>query len=329
MDTNQIDIIRKQLSFFRWHTAALTIPGFLIGVYAAGIQIFSLDTLYWIIAGWLFHATGFAHNNLTDYEFDIHDKSKAHHPLVSGYMRLSTAYGIVYIMFFLSTAWIVWLIHNSIISIVLLIISVLSGVGYNYLCKKHLISPLLISICFGLLPGISFFSYISNATIGIILIIMYAFFQILFQISVEGYIKDIEHDPVNLYRRFGCYVKNNKYVATLSSQIYGYTIKLPMLLLGLLIIMYYSAPVWGIVSFLILFLLTMYSVHYLLKNKDWNRNRVVKMCAITEIITYFALIFACAGVYGMVGVIFLVVFPLSWFMFWNKVFWGTVIEPKV
>lgn len=321
--------LSKILSFFRWHTASLTIPAFLIGVYSAGIPILSFDTILWIIAGWLFHATGFAHNNLTDYEWDLKDTSKSHHPLVSGELKYGTAYGIVCAMFFISTVWIMFLTKLHFLPVILLVISVLSGMGYNYLSKKSLIAPILISICFGILPGISYFSYTEQLSPLILIVIGYAFFQILFQISVEGYIKDIQHDPVNLYRKFGCKIERDRYYGTSISKIFAMTIKLPMLLFGLLICIMCSTPLWGIIMFLVMVILALYSSWYLVRDKKWERGRVVRFCAITEIITYFGLVFCLAGIFGIYGVLFLLVFPLAWFIFWNKIFWNTWIAPAV
>jgi len=321
--------VKPYLVFFRWHTASLTIPAMLVGIYLAGQPLFSWTTLVWILAGWLFHATGFAHNNLADYKWDKEDKSKQHHPMITGEVSVEVAYGLVYIFFFISTALITALTVHSKIAFALFIITVFAGIGYNYLSKITLISPILISICFGFLPGVSYFAYSDNVNTGILLVLGYAFFQILFQISVEGYIKDIEHDPVNLYRKFGCKVENGEYKGTLISKLYGYAIKMPMVIFGSWIGLYYHTSIYAIVIAILIFLCVLCCVDYLVMNKKWKRDNILRACAITEILTYFGLVFVGEGVWGWEGVLFLVGFPIAWFIIWNKIYWNTWIRPQV
>ena len=324
---------RAWLEFFRIHTVALTGSVCILGYVVSGGSLFSLEALLWFIFGLLFHAFGFSHNNLCDFRYDVEDPAKQHFPLGRGEISYFWAsevnrYGLVLLALFAA-----YLTGLRPMALVFLFLTMTAGFCYNWVCKRSLLAPIPISLCFGLLAGVPYFST-SNVVSPLMLVVFgYGVAQISFQIGWEGYAKDLESDKINLIRFLGGRIERVSFPArfkpSTKSKVYAWASKLPMLPLGLVVWMCSGSGQPALTGFVALTLAAFWSAHQLIKERLWVHKRTVMFCALCEMLTYYALVSALEGVLGPLGVLVMIFFPTSWFLIFNYIYWGRVITPKV
>lgn len=319
--------IRDYLLLFRVHTAGLTQGAVLLGLLLAGVSLLSWDTLFWCVWAVLFHATGFLYNNLADYEHDLKDPAKKSHPLISGKVDIHIAYHIDIALHAFLLLMGVLLTDGKLLPTFFLVICVVTGWLYNWTCKRSLVAPAFISISFGFLLLISYLTYADGFTPLVVVVTAYAISQMFFQIAVEGYLKDIEHDPVNLLRELGVRIRRGRLRMSIGGIVFSFSSKMATYLSGICLTVY----IGGFFS-LMVFILGMTvqnSIFFKLAQPAWDRKKVVRNCALMEIVTYFTLIWILFPVVGLWESIVMTLYPMAWFVVWNKMYWGTSIRPKV
>jgi len=338
-------MLKDHLMILRVHTAALTQASLLIGHFLSGGILWSFDTFLWCMFGILFHASGFLHNNLCDYSDDKKDVHKIHHPLVSGAVSVDNAWQLNVILSVFASLLGAFLLRGSFIGLTILVTVIVCGWSYNLVCKKSLTAPIWISICFGflvLLPySVNKGLYFDDTIIW--LVTAYATAQIWYQIAVEGYLKDLEHDPVNLLSLLGARI----YVLAFGMTVNRKTVtwkcknlsladgawyfagisKIPMVVLGGALVVVTSSNM----SFVILVIGVMAVIygHRVLLDYRWNHNNVLRWCAIVEIVTYLTLLWLLYGLLDIWQCLFLTFYPLIWFASWNRLYFGTTLRPQV
>lgn len=315
--------------FTRWHTAALTVPITIIGMIIAGPAA-TWPVIEFALFGLLFHVLGFAQNNLADYRYDIEDPSKSHHPLVNGDISYRKAnflinFGILGLFIFG-----LYLSNMRALSIFFLGLAIISGYVYNACSKDTVWGFIPITLCFSSLPMYSYFAYAYELNPLMFLVYLYIVLQMIFQIAVEGCLKELEQEKEsNLMRTLGYRVENGVLRTSIGGELFAYIIKFATMPLGAIIATTLTydlspIPVMGIVAG-ILFII----VRDLLYNQVWDRKRTVRNSAAIEILSYMFLIVTLQGLLGWILVAIFILVPVIWFIFWNKVFWNTYIMPKV
>jgi len=320
------------LEFLRIHTVALTGSILVLGYVIAGGNLFSLKSLMWFLFGLAFHALGFSHNNLMDIRFDIYDAHKQHFPLVRGDIDYFTAsefnrYGLC-ILAMLGAI----MTRLKPIALLLLFVCMTAGFTYNWICKKSLWAPVPITICFGLLIGVPFFTYRDTASPLILAALGYGCAQIWAQIAVLGYAKDIGSDRVNLLRELGLELVGNKLVyRSKRPMLFALMSKAPWMAAFLVAVLLFAEnPPWVGVVVGGLWAGACLSLAQTILPGPWKRGGVLRYCALCEIFTYFAFVVALYGVLGTIGVLVMVSLPLAWYLIWVRVYWGTWrVGPKV
>jgi len=271
-------------------------------------------------------------NDLMDYIYDLKDKYKTHFGLTSGKLDFRTATQINCILIMISAIFITYLTQVNFIALLFLLICTLSGFHYNYYCKKTLFAPISISICFGLLIGISYFSTTSTIDYSLILLcICYGFAQIWVQISVLGYAKDIESDKINLFRYWGSKLDEDKLIISNKVKIYGWLSKLPMPIFGFLIWNEANGSLPSLLLFTMVVVSTFCLYKYILSSHKWSHKKTLTHCGGVEISTYFGLLIVLENVLGWIVIGIMIILPLLWYIGWIRVFWGRGrgIAPRV
>lgn len=315
----------------RPHTAALTTAIVIIGWLVAGGALLSWTTLFLFIIGLLFHYSGFVHNNICDFKDDLNDPAKSHWAMNRGAISMNRAYaawlGSAIAMFALAA----WVTHWNIWAMLVLVLAFIFGAFYNLACKKTVIAPVLISVSFMLLPLFGFLVVSQNLTLVLWLVLAYAFSQMMFQIAVEGYLKDIDSDRVNGLRRLGAgtYIVNGErtLVSSTSANVFSFCLKFMTVYIGTLILVLFNEDFLPV---FVCFIFTTLSIATGLKLLEFGKfDRRVIWCSATEILVYFALVWALLGPIGLPAALLLTLYPILWFVVMNKYLWGTVLAPKV
>lgn len=326
--------LRNWLTFLRIHTSNLSQVGAILGVLIAGVRDIPTLILF-AVWGFFYHAWGFTDNNLCDYEHDLKDPAKQHFALIKGDISLYQA-KIVNALLFLPTLFFGLYLSHPIsehpTAFAFLMLAIVSGLLYNRTCKKSLLAPIHITIAFTALPLFSYFTVASTFSMPMVLVGAYTILLMLFQIAFEGYLKDIESDPVNLLRRLGAYTYDMGKSLYLGEQIYFWlTMKTATVLIGYKIVVTVQSDLIAELTFYILstFVFILLTLLAFYPDGTFDNKLVTKNAARMEIVTYFALIVALQGLLGWIIVAILMLYPILWFLGLNKLTWKTWLRPKV
>jgi len=321
-------MLRSWLRIARIHTANLSQAAVIIGLLLAGEYNTTLIILFALWAT-VYHGSGFMQNNLMDYQYDLKDSAKQHFPLVTGEISMSIAFFVTYSLMALCFIVGLFLSNGRPLSILFLISAFFFGTLYNMQSKKSLLSPLYISVAFTSLLLFAYFSVAGGMSVLMLLVALYAFFMLMFQISVEGYTKDLETDPVNLLRWLGCDCGLGKIRITGRAKVYAWMMRVPTYLLAFGIWYYSKSDIFSLALICLLIPMTSKTVWKLLESGDYDNKKTVRYCAVIEILTYWILVLALQGAIGWIWTIVLVVYPILWFLMLNQITWKTWVRPAV
>lgn len=159
--------------------------------------------------------------------------------------------------------------------------------------------------------------------------VAYTVLLMIFNNGFEGNLKDLKSDPVNLMKRLGARIKHN--TLFLGKQTWFWmTIKALALFIGSLYILKdQSNPAFlivGIYAFLYMLILKYFIDTF---TDTFNNKKIVSLAGRIEILTYFALITALTNTIGTVAAAILIIYPISWFIIFNRLSWGTWLWAKV
>jgi len=325
--------IRDVISFSRIHTASLTIS---IAIIAAVISHFDMEyIILFALFALIFHGAGFALNNLCDYKYDKGDPYKKDFPLVSGKINFDNAMMSDIILLMMSYAFGIFIVKYNIISTIFLSIAFSAGIAYNYLNKRSRSGPYLISISFSfLIPYIMLDNY-TNYPI-IILYTLIAFFTMMYQISVSGFIKDIETPQYNMMSKMGMKLIGGQIVFSKKIIYYAASLRYVVFVLGMLLFIFitYNMHFMYIqIVYIGIYVLLQGIVAVLsskmVRNQRWMHNIYLKKMSMIEMFNYLSLVFIFIPLYGIFYAIFLIIFPVVWFIIFNKIIFNTTIYPQV
>ena len=319
----------RWLRLIRIHTASLTQPIVLLGLFVAGVEDWKLY-LFFAAFAVIYHAAGFVQNDICDYAQDSQDTAKKHFPLISGEISLKQAKYLYYVLVSATIIIGILLSNGRALSLLFLIISVGFGYIYNIRSKKDVFSPLYIAGAFIALPLFSYYSHVTELSNVIVALVLYLVFLMLYQIGIEGYMKDFTSDNVSLLGRLGTvYTKDGRVNVNTTTKWFAWFLKVPTFLLFYIIGWICQSDVFSMALGTILMLCNILASWKLLESGPYNNHKRVRLCSIIEVVTYSQLIFALQGMLGWHGVAVFILYPYFWFFVLNRLTWKTWITPRV
>jgi hypothetical protein len=324
--------LKHYLQLFRAQTAPATLMLILLPFLHGGLSWWAIPLgLYAIYLHWI----SFGHNSLMDSTCisevgkpppDFLDPNKRHHPLISGKISLSSARKLILwnLVIIAGLGGFLTLKLSSTPEIALLFFSLFltNGLVYNEgLSKVSLFGFVPISFCFTFLGLWAWF--LSHPTLGRtgIILSLYLFTVILFQIGWSGHLKDFERkEPSNFLLRLGADIKKGEFHPG-KSALFGFSVKLSGVVLASLLL---TSPL-----LLIWFLPVCSGIIYLLCRlvlpRPYQRNRELLNMSLMEILSIYLpipLLLPC-----LVSALLMIIGVLYFFMM-NLWLWG-FIAPKV
>jgi len=331
--------MREWLQLFRSQTASATFILLLTFYLLGGGELFSPMGLALIVASLLIHYSTFGQNSLNDFllGYDKVDPNKKHHPLVSGKIKPEQAIKVINVMLFLSSLFCVILaLHgaNPTLALTFSFLAYTSGYWYNSgFSKVSLLKPIPITIAFTSIGLYAYFLSAKELTTLAILCVLYVALTMLFQIGIEGELKDYKDTKeVNILHK----ISKDTFVTL------GVILKIVNLLVG----MYIASLVWAnlpaisriaiaIISFLTI-VASLFIMRYLFnygliiyETCRKCRKYVLRYCALMEILTIYYLLIVLIPKIGLVNVLFMTILGIVYFMAMNKINWGTLVAPMV
>jgi len=333
-------MLRHWIELARVHTAGLTTALFVGGYLIAGGTVLSISFLLWFLCGVFYHVCGFIHNNITDLPYDKTDPRKTHFPLVTGAINFRKADEINRFLMIVFCFYTLSLTRLQVVPTLLLLVAIGSGLIYDYYSKVTPIAIIGVSTAWGILPLISYYSTTSSFSLVIIYLTIYSWVQVFIQISVLGFIKDIEAPRENnLMRKLGCRITTgspglswylvSRLRCSSTAKAYANGLKYfhMALLVLVLLISSSSALAWGLS--LLLYLIS-WIPYKRLMSPIWQRDKVLGRCVLNEAFCFLASIAAIQGVIGWEATLFMLIYPPIWVFVWMRLQWGTWrVGPKV
>jgi len=312
-------------------------PGVVLGYVLAGNPLFDLRALAWALFALIYHAFGFLQNNILDLDYDRKDPSKAHHPLITGEITVEKAMALDVLLLFLMFGVQIALAPGQPIPSIVLCISTILGTLYNYKCKRSLLGPVFITGAFGTLVMVPYLSYGVSLkpfrlefSLLMTFLVGFSVFLMLYQISVEGYLKDMKQvDEVNLLRAMGSTLNNDELKLSLQAEVYANSLAAAKALMLAGIFVVARTAMWAFLGCLAMTIAFYHFSAKLVAPGAFHHDKRVKQMALVEVFSYFALVFAIEGVIGWMGVVALIALSMLWFVVMNKVMWRTVVTPRV
>lgn len=324
------------MQVFRAQTApatvyTLTIPYLLSG--GSDLLVF----LLLFAVGHILHFFSFGHNSIMDYWHDLKDPSKQHHPLVSGKIKLETAHRVIHTGLALTALILIIIVfifsRNPVLPLLSLMLYLVFGHAYNDGLDhsiKHSWIP--ISLCFTFLSGVGWLM-VSEINTAFILLLLWAFFTVFYQIAFEGNLKDLwnQSEIHNPLRKYAEYIYNPPYPPYLSKidtkiSLFFFLIRYAVNT-SILILLSVELKVVSIVVGIMLAVFTVIELDALTTlhfKKHVSRDELLKNMGIAEAFEFFRLI----SLLGLIAIP-IIIYGLTWFILMNKLLWGTRFGPRV
>ena len=327
----------EYLRLFRFQTCAATASAPLIGgLVNEQREIFPLFIL--LLIGILYHIYGFVLNEYMDVEVDKKSLDLHKKPLVSGSIPGKYAKFIIVLSCVCACALTIVFFPTPFPILFLLLAIVLGGI-YDIFGKKILGSDFILGsgFFFICLSGASTFSN-DFTSITYVVCFLY-FFHIVFNNAVEGGLKDVYHDHLagakTLAVQMGVKIREGRPVVTKMFMAFAYGIRIIFIGLIFLLIFQQEPNLWfdryifqiSIVIFLtVILFVTLYKFLHI---STFDRSMLKKLFSTHEITSYFMLLIALSPMFGLWITLFLILFPSVWYLVFNGILYGTLLQPRV
>lgn len=327
----------------RPHTASLAIGITLLGYFLAGGSFLSWGTLLFFIFGLVHHSIGFLDNGVQDYirGYDSNDPHKQHFPLVTGEIKAPAANRVVWAGIILGAIYGSAIARFQVLPMVLILLMIVTGLIYNRGAKRSLLSPIPIAIAFSLLIPFAYFGGLAflgtnavHPSIFLILIFTYFVCQFLFQIGVEGYLKDLKADPKNLLVRLGLKFDGESFTPGPGTVSLSALIRLVMIGVGtyalyLIFSSHNLLSIIAVIGFAFEALLSNMLCYQLVRKQKYDNAQTIRRAALIETTSFEGGCFMLLALIGWEPVAFLIPFAILYFIIMNRLLWGTVLRPRV
>jgi len=318
--------------------AALAMPA-VIGAISVGVFDFYSLVLLLCIGGFAV-IYGFILNDYSDVELDRLVPELRKKPLVSGEIGMKTGITISLILIMLTFLFIFFLwwgkeINDTkLLSVLLLFFAGILGSIYNIYGKQIVGSDFLVAIALG------FLFLFGALSVGIPtpitwIIFWLTFNQTLHMNAVEGGIKDIDHDfkmgVKNIALKSGVKLKDKKLTIPAGFKAFGLGIRLTSAILLFLpfFIFNYSYEIWHLFILAIATIIMLFYSYKLITLKEFNRNKIQRFIGIQSFLRYSCVPIMLITIIDIKIVIFLIFFPLLWYVILTILIKETLFKPRM
>lgn len=313
-------------------SAAVLIPALIMGQR----DLFLLSILFMVAV--LSHIFTAVHNEYIDIKVDKKSGDLQEKPLVSGVIPKKHALYITLVALLL--AYVLTIIFFlSFFPLLFLTIALFLAAFYNFFGKKipECGTSLAASCSFLFIYGASTVSIQFPNLIYIAALV--TFFHIVFNTTVDGGLKDVDHDYLGGAKttatRMGVKVNKGKIAVTKKFAAYSYGIKL--VYIGLIVLvglqpevdLWYSNEYMVQIMAVFLIIVILGTLYKFWHPPDFNRPKLIRLFAVHEVASYFI---APIVIYPLIGfeiTLILLFLPLIWFFIVNVIVYGKPMQPQV
>ena len=335
-----MSIKNKTIAYFRlmrFHAGAQEALFPLIGALVVGMRdLILLGTIF--IIGLFMHIFGHVLNDYLDIAVDQKSAELKNKPLIIGIIPLSHA--IVITIIAVVIAYILTIIFfPTIYTILFLSLTLLFGVLYDIFGKKI---PGISDAILGASFTFSYFFGVSTVTISFtnlaFIVGALIFVGIIFANVVEGGLKDIDHDYLGGKRTLatvmGVKVKEGKLKISRHFSAFAYTLlTITFVLLILLLyqpeINFFKPNYTLLVLIAMILIVVLFCCYQLLTLKEFNRSKVKRLYFIINTGVGVLLLISLLPIIGIEIFLILLIFPVVWYIIFNKLLYGTAILPAI
>ena len=319
------------------HTAPLEAAPAVVGALLATNGEVTIGVGLSLLFGISYHLSGYSMNSYTDWAdgFDKEDPNKQNHPLNTGDVSPRAALVVILNLFLLTIVTAYLLARGSKLALTILLIGVLFGIAYNKLGKLTKFKFIFISIAHStvfVIPYISLGGDVSDQTF--LVLTAFVFTWVLYQIMIEGDIKDLEQDEANLLQDLGCYVTEKNYaIISAKAQFLSLIVNSAKIVLAMTVL--FMGIERAIVDILVLITVTGLLIYMsliagrLTSTGPYQRHKRVKQMSIIEFTTLTIFVLTASVFIGFIQSLVIIVSSAVWIITLNKVQWNTVIAPRV
>lgn len=329
--------ILEYLRLLRFHTSAATASAPLIGGLISGQrEVVPLFVL--LVIGILYHIYGFVLNEYIDIEVDKKSHELQKKPLVSG--KIPGRHAQFIVLFSCIFAFILTIIFfPTPLPILFLVLGMGLGGIYDVFGKRLAGSDFILGAGFFFicLFGVSTYSVVFS-TITYIVCFSY-FLHIVFNNAIEGGLKDVFHDSLagakTSATRLGVKVENGIMYVTKKFTFFALVIRILFIFLVFLLLFeqdrtfWYSSYSLHIVILIILIVIIFISIYKFIKKSKFDRSRLKKLFSVHEMVSYFMLLIALSPIFGLLITLFLILLPSIWYLVFNGILYGKLLQPQV
>jgi len=331
--------IREIAVLIRIQQLGTSITAVIGGLTVKGFNLDLFDFLLLFIIGIIVNIGGQVHNDIVDFDIDRRSKELKERPLVKGTVSFKTAKIIILFCLFLVFA-LIFYFYLNLIAIFVIIVSFIFGVLYNLYSKRIPGSDLFLSISlslfllFGAIVVIDNFNSIND--VGFITWIVFAltFIHVFLMDALGGGLKDAKNDKDSgaktLAVFLGVRVNGNLFIP--------FSYKLIILSFEFLTILFVFLPFFFygldyiIIQMILLIFFVIFMVFSTLKMlnfKTFDRIKIKYHNRNHELAGYVLVPIVLLNIIGYYWVIFLIFFPVIWFVIFNYIFYrDSWVNPK-
>lgn len=337
--------LKDWLQLFRSHTSPLEMTITITGAALAVGTIWDIKVLLFLLFGWLYHNAGYGHNSVEDFiqGYDQDDPHKSHHPLQRGAIDPQTARYICIVMVLLSFIYGIFISDFNWTAMVLLGIITFMGALYNVAGKRMKGKFIPIAVAHSLLFPFAYFGsggsfttiseypYFKEAfVLAAILGTLYLVIQVIYQIMIEGDLKDIDMTEASLLRSMGVGIVDGRFKSSSLARLFSYITKSTSIAV-LFWILFLGKGNIALYILLFAFATSMLLIdEALMGDRVWDHSTTLRSMALMEVISTFALVVALAPMIGGITAALLVmVLNIGYFILMNRFLWGTYLKPRV
>lgn len=318
-----LEKIKAYARLARLHSLGFTATVPVIGALCIGIEpTFKsfLTLLLLFLIGALIHIYGSSLNEYIDVEVDRRARVLSEKPLVKGEIKRENA-----LLFSIASALLavlIALVLKNILALSLLLISMALGTAYDVSGKRFAGTDLFLASWASLFFIFGAFTVSDTISELVLIVAGLAFFRTLFQNSVAGSIKDVEHDRDAKIKTFPVLFRvsikgeNIIYTNTFRAYaigieiIYAYLLSMPVLL-SFIDRWSVRYEIWQTFLFM-LFMAGMFLTLRFLFMKTYDREMLKRMCGAHELFAYPLILIMLMPFISIPAGIFLAFFPFAW-----------------
>ncbi len=327
--------VRDWLQLFRSHTSPLEMLIAATGAALASGTLWSSNVLLFLIFGWLYHNAGYGHNSVEDYirGYDKDDPHKSHHPLQRGAMDPRTALTVTLVMIGLAFVYGIVIARFDPVAIAILALLTASGFVYNVFGKRMGVKFLPIAIAHSLLLPFAYFGsgggagstlWVAAILTGVLMI------QIIYQIMIEGDLKDIGMSEATFLGKLGVRSKHGRLHVSNVARSISFALKAVSISGLAAALVLQAAEVPDLALFVLLASLILVLDGILMRSGRYDHTKALRTMALMEVASTFALTAAVSpGIGGVLPSLTLMAFGILYFIAMNRFLWGTGLVPKV